>query len=629
MQLIEKTPPITAANQPAVDISQLEYIAFSGQHDLVHGIYRSIPREDRRRYTSKYVLSEVIVGGVKKLRKFLAVSAEEAANDEKSFIDQTLKQFIQSCRNGRIYPRELFQSILLWADELVKLSLLNEAVCYYEEALQLGAGKYPDLQARLLIDRASVLNTLGEFPQAQTLLASLAERPYVITDRNLIPELMFNLGRESLLKGDIEYYKELLFRGLRHFYANIDDRRMFVDQICKTYRRFYRVVLSRSVSPADKILFVLHWMYFKMSGVRLLNGTRLTSLVRLVVLGYVYAVNYVRIGTAVRAPQPVNGSVSPFARSSNGNGQRVAPRPRTIRNNILLTRAMGGIGDLLMMTPGLHALSRKYPREEIHFAIPRRYFPLFEGNQDVTLVDIDDQPLRYDSYYKWLNFSDCPATRVETLTAPRVKRSRIDIFARAMGIRFVRFWRMDRRPRYFVSDDEKVFAAWFWGAHELEGKQVIGVQLHAEEVYRNYPHMEQLVRALAHDKTVLLFDGESIHGFEFPNVIKVDSLSMRKAFALAGKCDAIVAPDSSFVHLAAAFDIPCVALYGPIDGKVRTAHYPKCRYLDVRTKLGCIPCWRNDQIPCKLTNMRNSVCLQDIAVLDIVRNVNELLIRKA
>jgi ADP-heptose:LPS heptosyltransferase len=100
---------------------------------------------------------------------------------------------------------------------------------------------------------------------------------------------------------------------------------------------------------------------------------------------------------------------------------------------------------------------------------------------------------------------------------------------------------------------------------------------------------------------------------------------MRKAFALAAACDAIVAPDSSFVHLAAALDVPCVALYGPVDGAVRTKSYPRCVYLDVRKKLGCVPCWRNDKIPCKLTNLRTSACLADIAVHDIVTTLDKIL----
>ena len=74
----------------------------------------------------------------------------------------------------------------------------------------------------------------------------------------------------------------------------------------------------------------------------------------------------------------------------------------------------------------------------------------------------------------------------------------------------------------------------------------------------------------------------------------------------------IIAPDSSFVHFAASQDIPCLALFGPIDGKVRTKHYKYCKFLNARDQMECLPCWRNQSIPCKLTNMRASVCMSKI-----------------
>jgi ADP-heptose:LPS heptosyltransferase len=193
-----------------------------------------------------------------------------------------------------------------------------------------------------------------------------------------------------------------------------------------------------------------------------------------------------------------------------------------------------------------------------------------------------------------------------------------------LGINPLRVRRMDKRPRYFVLPEERAFQLNFWKTHRLEGKKVVGIQLRSDEVYRDYPHMRQLVSRLAQDYTVLVFDAEKIRGFEDERVITVDGLPMRRAFALASACDAIVAPDSSFVHLAGALDIPCIALYGPIDGHVRTRHYPKCKYLDVKKKLGCMPCWRNEQMPCKLTNMRASVCMVDISINEIFNALTEV-----
>jgi ADP-heptose:LPS heptosyltransferase len=491
--------------------------------------------------------------------------------------------------------------------------LLQEALHYYDETLTLGINKYPDLYIKSLIGKAGVLNTLGSFRDAQSILHSLSTRPYIIPDRNLIPEVLFDLGRESLLKGDILFYKQLLFRGLRYFYARVENRKLFVEQIAKTYRRSFKVLFDAQVSLSDKILFLIHRVFFAMPEVKLLNVLRLTSVMRLLVLGYVYAINY--------SPGLSTKDSRSAAQSDNPANGRLFLR----RRHFLVTRAMGGIGDLLMMTPGFHALKKKYPHDEIHLAIPKRYFPVFEGNTDVTLLDIENDQFDCLNYWRWFNFTDCPASRVETRTAPKVKKGRIEIFAHALGINPLAVRKIDKKPRYLVLPEERAFQINFWKAHGLEGKKVIGIQLRSDEVYRDYPHIRQLVAHMAQEHHVLLFDAEKIHGFDDERIVKVDGLPMRRAFALASACNAIIAPDSSFVHLAAAFDIPCVALFGPIDGKVRTKHYPKCKYLDVRKKLGCTPCWRNEQIPCKLTNMRASVCMMDISIKEITQALTEVL----
>ena len=181
-----------------------------------------------------------------------------------------------------------------------------------------------------------------------------------------------------------------------------------------------------------------------------------------------------------------------------------------------------------------------------------------------------------------------------------------------------------KRPRIFLSENEKEFSNEFWSKRELSDKKVIGIQLHSDESYRDFPNMDLLVEKLSNVFTVLIFDISPINGFDYENVIKIHSLSLRKVFALIQKCDAVVAPDSSFVHIAAAFDIPTLGLFGPIDGKLRTGDYPNCRYLDVRDELKCLPCWRNENIPCKLTGLRNSICMESISVNKIFNEVKQM-----
>ena len=609
----EQTFTIAPLRQCAVNAQELEYIAFSGQHDIAHGIFRSLAKGERLHYANKYILHEVIVGGIKKLSKFLSVSAEAAAGSEKQFLDEVVQLFIESARATGNCSRELFESLFRWSEELARLSLLNESLRYYDDALAMGVNKFPDLYARCLVGKAGVLNTLGKFHETQSLLSSLAKRPYVITDRNIVPHVLFDLGKESLLKGDIDLYKSLLFKGLRHFYTSIETRRQFVDQVRVTYRHPLKLLFDRNVSFADKLLYAVHRCYFVFQRIAVTRFLGIARAMKFTILAYVYYLNYV-LRPAVSGGQYDAGGM-----------KGVGLRPLLKRRNVLVTRAMGGIGDLLMMTPAFHAYKNKFPTEEIHLAVPKRYSPVFQNNPDVTLLDIEAEGFEHYAYKKWFNFTDCPAARVESRTAPKVRRNRIELFARSLGIGAYTASTMEMRPRYFVSDDERAFQQQFWKENRLTSETVVGVQLHSDEVYRDYPHMKQLVRHLAQHYRVIVFDTEAITDLDSERIVRVEGLPMRKAFALVAACDAIVAPDSAFVHLAAAFDTPTVALFGPVDGAIRTKHYPNCVYLDVRDKLGCMPCWRNDKIPCKLTNMRTSVCMADISIESISLAVSRLL----
>ena len=282
---------------------------------------------------------------------------------------------------------------------------------------------------------------------------------------------------------------------------------------------------------------------------------------------------------------------------------------------------MGGVGDFLMMTPGLRALKAMRAERPVVLAIPHRFFPLFEGNDDVRLLDIDGD---FDpgAYREWLNLTDCPAARVESRTAPAVRSNRIELFARALGITGARLRAMDRRPRYTVSDAERVWRDQFFGNRGLHGAFVVGVQTRTDEAYRDVPHMKEIIDAIARDASVLVFGSLRPADIENPRVIPVQGLDLRRSFALASGCDVLVTPDSAFFHLAGALDLPCVGLFGPTDGRVRGQDYPRARMLDARKTLACIPCWRNEATACGLTGLRPSACLGEIAPEDVVRSVH-------
>lgn len=115
--------------------------------------------------------------------------------------------------------------------------------------------------------------------------------------------------------------------------------------------------------------------------------------------------------------------------------------------------------------------------------------------------------------------------------------------------------------------------------------------------------------------------GETAIGSEIEAAIQSSSLnligktSVRQMAALLSAMELVVTNDSGPMHVAAAFDRPLVALFGPTD---HTTTSPSCsRYKIVREDTECAPCLKR-QCP---TDHR---CMAEISVEDVLRAVSDL-----
>ncbi len=467
---------------------------------------------------------------------------------------------------------------------------------------------YFDQHLCLLLERAKVSMSNPE-PALVSELMHYVDQPYLIKSGKLLSDLFTTTARLKFVAGDASSAVQILSKGTTYF-----------------GNRYPRWCFRIAVAFPDLVGQVsekrwLHWCgkLVKIT-TRIYSRSKITRGLRLV---FVTALEYLvdRFSGMRTVSQYRRGIVD---NRPKGRLWRSGQSKKAI-DRVLITRAMGGIGDLLMMTPGLHALRQKWPRASIHFATLKAFFPLFEGNDDVELIDITAEPLDLASYSLWINLTDCPAARVESQTLPNVRENRIDIFARAMGIEGQQFISMDRRPRYFLSQSDRDLQAQFKASYNLGSKPVVGIHAASQESYKNYSAIRDVVYGLAKTCVVIVFHSEKLEGFAMENVIEVCGWRLRDAIALAALCNVIVGPDSAFVHVAAAFDIPCVALFGPTDGKVITKHYGNCRVLDSRKDLPCIPCWRNEYLPCRVSGTEVSVCMQTFSSSRIIEEVQKIM----
>jgi ADP-heptose:LPS heptosyltransferase len=318
--------------------------------------------------------------------------------------------------------------------------------------------------------------------------------------------------------------------------------------------------------------------------------------------------------------------------SLRGSGRTGAPfsLTRNGQGRVLVTRAMGGIGDLLMMEPGLEANALRYGLP-VDFAIPRKFFPIFAHNPHVNLIDLDGPPIDISAYRCFFNLSQCPASRYESRRVPEIRKGRVEIFALGMGVNRNRLRRQGWKINHYLSADEAAFCDDFLENHGIGkaggGKRrLVGIQPFSRDSYKDHPEIAGIIRAIAQEHDVLIFHHVANGLPEGEGIVNTVGLPLGRSLALVSRIEAMVSVDSAFLHAAAAFDVPVVALFGPTDGRTFTRHHKRVKILWRRESFGCVPCWRNEDLPCRVSGLRSaSPCVAAIRTEDVLSTLAGML----
>jgi heptosyltransferase-2 len=279
---------------------------------------------------------------------------------------------------------------------------------------------------------------------------------------------------------------------------------------------------------------------------------------------------------------------------------------------ILVKRSTDGMGDLIMATTGIEALKKKFPSKKVHVAIQKKLHPVLEGNKYIDeLLDINDS-INLKRYYMIIDIS-YPCARYEIArlrSGKKVEKNRVEIFAEAIGTReLIR----DLRPRFYVSEAEKADGQEFLKDQRADPKKkTIALGTHSAELYRDWPqeNYEALIEKIKHKYNLVILHANRTEFYK--GTIDACGLPLRKAAGILAACDGLITVDTGLLHMAAALDIPTIALFGPIDYRARCKGYKNTTV--IVSDLECIPCWRNATIKCKQTNLVKSYsqCLKNI-----------------
>jgi ADP-heptose:LPS heptosyltransferase len=183
-----------------------------------------------------------------------------------------------------------------------------------------------------------------------------------------------------------------------------------------------------------------------------------------------------------------------------------------------------------------------------------------------------------------------------------VKKGRVELFAGGVGVgpRLLRKhgWNIE----IILNDRQMAFRRNYLDSAGIGRRPIVGVQPYSRDTYKDHPRIVHFIESLAEDYDILVFHHINNGLPSGKGIATTAGLSLSDSLALVSVLDAMVCVDSAFLHAAAAFDIPVLAMFGPTDGKLFTRHHRHATILTAEASFPCAPCWRNEDMPCQITN---------------------------
>lgn len=281
----------------------------------------------------------------------------------------------------------------------------------------------------------------------------------------------------------------------------------------------------------------------------------------------------------------------------------------------LLILRTQGIGDILLLTPALRALGKRY--KEIHVGVRKRgprgnesdLSYVLQNNPDIAKVWAHE----IDSTHDWLREGYIDIIDLnywaESHAKDRAINHRTVVFANRLGVE------VDDMEPYFALDSDVVKRAETILPKEA-GKKYIGIQVVASHTYRDYPYLEPLTLKLADAgyKVVLLCHFQKIKNEQLvrhSNVIDLQGkCALPETCGVINRLDGMFAADSGLMHLGLAIGIPTVAMFGICSSRFRVPGYKT--YCDVmeRRDLSCINCGDWAMQHCRNPNDIDGECMR-------------------
>lgn len=262
----------------------------------------------------------------------------------------------------------------------------------------------------------------------------------------------------------------------------------------------------------------------------------------------------------------------------------------------ILFQRIGGFGDLILLTPVLREVKRRWPTCHVGVSCMSHYSVVLAGLPFVDeILPFPVLKSVADTYDAWVFYENAieknPLAEELHMT---------DLFARIAGIDKIE----NLLPEYRVKPTEAIWANEAYP--RFNGTRRATVQVGTSGRCRRYPLIGDVCAMLTNlgwEVMLLGVPGEvpELKGKRLPaglvNLTE-SGLTFRQSCAVMNTSDCFIGSDSAILHVAGALAIPAVGLYGPFPYKLRTAYAPTTYSFQGVGK--CAPCFHHE-----LGTMRN------------------------
>jgi len=238
------------------------------------------------------------------------------------------------------------------------------------------------------------------------------------------------------------------------------------------------------------------------------------------------------------------------------------------------------VGDFLMMTPALKALSKEM---KVNLLLPEKSKATFENldfiNKLYSIEEKIDQK-KFDCVFDLNDYE----FNYEQIYHPTITKPKQEIFADALGVKI-----NSVNPIIKLTKEEENWINQYLKKKNPDAKKIILCAVQSSNPSRDWSikKWEELIKRLKKLDYKIIVADPNIN-WEDQDIVFFNHHTLREFFALASKADFIITLDSGLLHIGAAFNKLSLGIFGPTDPKIRCI-YDNSHY--IHKNLDCEPCW--------------------------------------